>query len=158
MNILEYWAKLVAAGLISENLKNVYARNHFLLKTWIIYSPENLDPNSDLGVICRIQMNYNELSNFERMQDKDIQLRKDGKDLYPLEWRKPTEDDIDKMCWFRQKEIILDSLFSIEEKKYYDRLYGSYYELYEYCLVADHGQLSPTQEDFEKVYELEQYK
>lgn len=91
--------------------------------------------------------------NYTKLFDGIIQLRKDGKDLYSLEWRRPTEQDIGKMCWFADvcfddnKRLHLDSLYGIENT-YLD----THDNGFEHCLLADHGQLAPTEEDFKRIY------
>ena len=94
MEIKEYWSILVAAGLIEEweNMEAIYKP----ITGWVIY--EN-HPN-DLDAIVIGKHKVSSGKNFAI-----IQLRKDGVNLYELEWIKPTEQDIGKMCWFWDDEF-----------------------------------------------------
>lgn len=148
MKITEWFARLVAAGLIPtkwDNIETIYKPS----KGWVIY---NNHPNDSDVIVVKHKVG----------QGKDyciIQLRKDGKDLYSLEWRKPTSEDIGKMCWFydNNKDIVLLSeirqYWSLSntfqpEKFCFEEDQFSYY----YCLLADHGQIAPTEDDFKQVY------
>ena len=85
----------------------------------------------------------------DKDNNKKITLRKDGVNLYELEWRKPTEYDIGKMCWLKDDELgcIALTMFSNCDFEFMKiEPYNSKY------LLADHGQIAPTEQDFIKVY------
>jgi hypothetical protein len=83
----------------------------------------------------------------------DIQLRKDGIDLVKLQWQKPTEADIGKMCWFytfrdgiilcKLKSVLKEGAFIANETVSFN---------YTKCLLATNGRICPTIEDFEEAY------
>ena len=144
MTITEYFCRMCAAGLMPE-WENIWYR-----------CGEIKD-----GSNCCNTYNSMEVCKYLNVEKPDdaFQLRKDGVNLYKLEWRKPDVEDVGKMCWFwRPNTIILDYLLGItldEELNlvYYDRLNEFVVNhSYDYCLLADHGQLAPTEQDFIKVY------
>lgn len=133
MNIKEYWDKLVAAGL-APNWDNV----------WAEYNPTGqviLFLNDKFGAI-RIETKP-EAGVFEQycVSISRIRLRKDGIDLHGLTWRKPTEEDIKQVCWYKFGTEITLTTFTNEMLKEKCK-----------CLLADHGRLAPAIEDFQKVF------
>jgi hypothetical protein len=124
MTITEWFARAVAAGLMPE-WKNVIA--YWSGDTANVYN-DDTDESFQTGI---------DVDEFDC-----IQLRKDGKDLYSLEWRKPTKQDVGRMCWCNQS--------------YCGRFELLYQKIYEdsdisNCL-ADHGAIAPTEADFLKAY------
>jgi hypothetical protein len=143
MKITEYWATLVAVGL-AHKFKNVEARLDINFKktpTWFI----KVDNGGTSW--CNWQVDDCELQEGHKI----VQLRKDGKDLYKLEWRKPTLDDVGKMCWFSTGYGSMELAKLKEIKLGYKADTITSYE-YNYCLLADHGQVSPTEADFKRIY------
>ncbi len=136
MKITEWFARAVAAGLMPD-WKNIYVkRNHE--DSIMFYNNINCDEE--------IMLNYD-----SNIYVEDCQLRKDGKDLFKLEWRKPTEHDVRKMCWFIDGDnIILAELKNILNDRMHK--YRTNFDGFVYCILADHGQIAPTKEDFERVY------
>jgi hypothetical protein len=141
MKITEWFARAVAAGLMPE-CKEITA---IFLKIsgdyfWVITGGNSWQ---DMKTYYSIPSDLVSESN-----DKKITLHSNGKDLYSLEWRKPTKQDVGKMCWlltidsFDGKVIMLISL--AEEDLYSEFSYQ--------ILLADHGQIAPTEADFLKVY------
>ena len=143
MNIKEYWARLVDSGL-APDWDNVVAHWYRESEAW------GLDNNKSGGRVLST------IPSLEHPKDQEykncvIQLRKDGKDLYELEWRKPTEEDVGKMCWF-YNEIGMDNIPEISLTKLDDIEEDIDEENENCCLLADHGQIAPTPEDFIKVF------
>ena len=140
MKITEYWARLVASGL-APDCENVFLYINRILK---YYSIRNDNYNHTL--LIKTEKDDTLIFN----SNNEIQLRKDSVDLYHLEWRKPTEQDIGKMCWFYNDDynaIVLANL-EVENGQYrYDFRLPPYD-----CLLANHGQIAPTAEDFKQVY------
>ena len=143
MDIKEYWARLVASGLAPdwesiENIIAIYDGEYWVIQ---IYSSDSL--------LYAYRANKYSIESSECIGD-EIQLRKDGVDLYHLDWRKPTEQDIGKMFWFYNDDynaIVLANL-EVENGQYkYDFRLPPYD-----CLLASHGQIAPTIEDFKQVY------
>ena len=86
MNIKEYWAKLVASGLAPDwDDVWVIPLTH---PTQIILAPVSNLEQILSTYIENIRISSSICDEF----DNTIQLRKDGIDLYKLEWQKPTED------------------------------------------------------------------
>lgn len=158
MNIQEWFARAVAAGLMPDSLKNVYAKYMCYNNDswfWVIY-------NAEFDGLIPIEYMKIEIKNLSGL-DKDgsgdqrtIQLRKDGKDLYSLEWRKPTESDVGKMCWISEPDGVLMlaeisgiGLWAITvlNKK------GKPYTV-QNVLLANHP-FPPTEQDFKRIYESE---
>jgi len=135
MTIQEYWAKLVAAGLAPDwgNVHGIMYKG-----SAIFYSDIELLFQSDLEEVS--------------------QLRKDGIDLVYLEWQKPTEQDIGKMCWLRKGTKSNIECGILKESKKWNNFYGDYAykdnngEDYRFFLSATHGRLAPNVEDFERAY------
>ena len=104
MTITEYFARMCAAGLMPTSqecneILAVYGRFGWALRFGDgknYYIPIELSPIAKCNV---------------------IQLRKDGVNLYELEWRKPTEQDVGKMCWHLNNNVI--SLAEIKSIKHY---------------------------------------
>lgn len=144
MNIKEYWARLVVANL-APDWKNVIAvlgaTNQWLLSNCEPF-PEIIETPRIIGI----------------KDDTEIQLRKDGVDLYKLEWRKPTEEDIGKMCWFYDgyyKNWNYGILYNITLLYYPENTNvkkTNHHQGWGRCLLADHGQIAPTEQDFIEVY------
>jgi len=146
ITITKYWARLVAAGLAPED-KEVYA--------------ENFSTDIQIPHIFNNDIYINLSGLHERLKIPIIQLRKDGKDLFKLEWRMPTKNDIGKKCWFlvgwdagnRSQGIMLSNF----EEKYpigYAFETNMQPDLSKYCLVADYGQICPTFEDFRRIFSV----
>ena len=144
MDIKEYWARLVASGLApkEDNICASYNpyRSHYL---------KIADDN-------RLLLCANFKNTICEKAIDPIQLRKDGVDLYHLEWRKPTEQDIGKMCWFLvgydEGGIMLSSLWAVDENNIYGAEANIVTDTSEYCLMASYGQIAPTIKDFKQVY------
>lgn len=139
LSVTEWFARAVAAGLMPE-CKEVTA---IFLKIsgdyfWVITGGNSWQ---DMKTYYSITSDLISESN-----DKKITLRSNGKDLYSLEWTKPTEQDVGKMCWFWNRSAI--SLVALD----YHRL-NLIANNVDFCgLLADHGQIAPTEADFLKVY------
>jgi hypothetical protein len=128
MTITEWFCRAVTAGLMPE-YKNISV-NAVGTNIHMIY---DVDTDNLITTVYTIQTEG---------EDDSIQLRKDGKDLYSLEWRKPTKQDVGRMCWCNQS--------------YCGRFELLYQKIYEdsdisNCL-ADHGAIAPTEADFLKAY------
>jgi hypothetical protein len=132
MKITEWFARAVVAGLMrtSSDLKATYDGYN-----WIITDDQT-----------GFEVDNDVVDSAEYIGD-EIQLRKDGKDLYSLEWRKPTESDIGKMCWYYDEEFSSITLFDFS----YTDLKGIEESGEEY-LIADHGQIAPNEADFKRIY------
>lgn len=134
--IQQYFAELVAAGL-APDWKNIEARLNvnFSSKhtTWFI--------RVDNGYVgwCNWQVDNCALAGGHEV----IQLRKDGKDLVKLAWRRPTKNDVGKQCWMLSSGVL--SLFTLEDGDL-SMLAG------EPLLLATNGRLCPEISDFEEVY------
>jgi hypothetical protein len=145
MLIQEYWAKLVVSGLAPE-CDNIFA-------VW--ESIETFGGSFDKCWLLR-QTNYETDYYFDFIPSLNIdkpvdnkftiQLRKDGIDLYKLEWQKPTEVDIGKMCWFYNRNAI--SLSDLDKYKF--DLINNNCQFF--CVLTTNGRLCPTVEDFEEAY------
>lgn len=148
MNIKEWYAVAVAAGLMP--------------KDYCIYGESYIDSNLNYGI--RLVNHSNDtiftIEGFSSKPLSTIALRKDGVDLYKLEWRKPTaDDDIGKKCWFWNG---IGNLGITSSKLYrdwfFETLTGEHLVRsdegidYRYCLLADHRQIAPTEEDFMEVF------
>lgn len=156
LTIQEWFARSVAAGLMPEcNYAFAeYSESWHGVKEWSIYTGMTENCRDTILVRKVIEKPDDE-------EDARVSLRKDGKDLYLLEWRKPTEQDVGKMCWFANenshRRIEIDAFGYLNKmcNEYNNQLcyfaYGSGYIHY-YCLLADHGRLAPTEADFIKVY------
>jgi hypothetical protein len=152
MTIKEYWARLVAAGLIPNKWKDVKAilkraQCYEMYKYVILSKYGDLTTNIEVKIPDHIQEEID--------MNEEIQLRKDGVDSVELEWVKPTENDIGKMGWIIADHGVLMSITMTEISKkgkvttYNDN--GWPWSTY-YVLVASHGQIAPTPENFKKVY------
>lgn len=146
LTIQQWFAKAVAAGLMSEwhGIKackaNITSPNNW----WELHTNNNL-------IFMRLM--YAPIR-CERKDPIIINLRIDGKDLYSLEWRKPNEQDVGKMCWFLLPNLgIIQSI--IADIKYLGKVkhYLTKNSVYcPYCLLADHGQIAPDEEAFKRAY------
>lgn len=115
MKITEYWAKLVAAGL-APNYENMYA----------IYGKfVTADESTEYGWYFTSTLDDDDLDYYDFYpsiecekccEDTVIQLRKDGVNLYELEWRIPKHEDIGKMCY----ESTCFCYYDIGIRKVYD--------------------------------------
>lgn len=137
MKITEWFARAVSAGLVPE-WGDIIADYFPSSKEWHIGSLEK-----NLSFI---------IPNIETIKQGDrntIQLRKDGKDLYSLEWRKPTENDIGKKTWMLACDgtLLLQTITEISISRGQLKAFP--------CLLADHGQICPDVESFRKVYDEE---
>jgi hypothetical protein len=137
MTIQEWYARAVAAGLMPD-WKNIIA--YWSGDTANVYN-DDTDQYIETGI---------EVDEFDH-----IQLRSNGKDLYSLEWRKPTEHDIGKMCWFWSYNFItclskLHTILSHHACSQNTYMGNSVHACY--CLLADHGAIAPTEADFLKAY------
>jgi len=141
MTIQEYWTKLVAARLAPES-KYAWAdssqyKDGIRIKVWIGKDEYMVLPTTLIDKI-----------------DKPIQLRKDGIDLVHLEWRKPTKQDIGKMCWFYDRHnntITLSELRNYLPNEIVWR-YESNCMFYSEAIFATHSRLAPTIKDFKEIY------
>ena len=150
MTITEYFARMCAAGL-APDWDNIWALE---VDNKTVYL-------ADMDFIhCAIGHSHKAtLIHDVSTTQREIQLRKDGVNLYQLEWRKPTEQDIGKMCWFYNEEpnikgynVTKDILKDLYNNCYYIGYWEDDKTYYDYCLLADHEQIIPTVEDFKKVY------
>lgn len=139
LTITEWFARAVAVGLMPD-VEGIYAEWSERDGFWELYIDNTLMQNI---IICS-----------DGKKSEQIQLRKDGKDLFELEWRKPTESDIGKMCWVRHYDRTI-KLLLIENVRINSRVSfinsNSLYEIKD-CLLADHGQIAPTEADFKRIY------
>ena len=154
MRITEWFARAVAAGLMPDD-EDISGRIVFTEgKRTIMLFNESKE-------IYRVEELWNSNST---VIGNDTQLRKDGKDLFGLEWRKPTEGDVGKMCWFysnrnhKDKTVYCAELFEFQNEfnvmgtKFIYHLAGEYARPEKYCLLADHNQVAPTEADFKRIY------
>ena len=128
--IQEYFAELSAAGLApdwSDVIANTGAN-----KANRIWRLE--DPNYNISTWIPFNLQWGAKS--ER-----IQLRSNGIDLVKLEWQKPIEQDVGKMCWVYDKEYDVIGLMKLRQSDFP-------FPEDEYCLLATHGRLAPRPEDF----------
>jgi len=144
--IQEFWAELVTAGLLPfANCENATAKYHGC--AWRIRL------SNDIHIYDMNIFDLKSTNNYE-----PIQLRSNGIDLVKLEWQKPTEQDVGKMCWFWDFEIglIVHGELCLNKDMDYDGQFAvklnNEYEPYEYCLVATHGRLAPEPKNFEEAY------
>lgn len=141
MKITEWFCRTVAVGLIPE-WPDIYAEMHTVTvdgleqQQYCCVSKVKEDDNFCLP--------YNYIESF----DGTIQLRQNNKDLYSLEWRKPTEQDVSKMCWFYDADSIGITLSTLAVCDFQRRQYDEDY----FFLLADHGRLAPTEADFKRIY------
>ena len=141
--IQEYWSKLVAAGL-TPNWQNTVGGIYEIGNAFVIYFKDDKS----------IQNNILEIRTTDLCKlSERIQLSKNGIDLVKLEWRKPTEQDVEKMCWIMlyDKTLLIAKIEKVSIYGYiscYDN--NSLYNIN--VLLATHGRLAPTIEDFEEVY------
>ena len=142
--IQQYFAEMSAAGLVPDckQAHNIYACQVNWFECWHIKLMEKnqRDPFSVIIIPYSI---------IAKSGISVIQLRSNGKDLAKLEWQKPTEQDVGKMCWFYSCDysgfITLSELGSCDEERMkHDESY--------LCLLATHGRLCPEPSDFEEVY------
>lgn len=139
LTIQQWFARAVAAGLMPEweNVWAIYTKSGWVLRDCqggeSYYIPVELSPIS---------------------KSNTIQLRSNGKDLYSLEWRKPTEQDVGKMCWVKHYDRSI-KILPIENVRIDNRVSfissNSLYNIKD-CLLADHGQIAPTESDFKRIY------
>jgi hypothetical protein len=141
MNIKEYWARLVSAGL-APDWKNVWA--YWDDNGYRIQNPIDISNHYALYTPLPICIK----------SDETIQLRKDGIDQYKLEWREPTEQDIGKECWFSEdgfKTFYYGKLGQIEDESGFVEIGGKFIDEdgkdYEYCYLAINGRTAPMVED-----------
>lgn len=140
MKITEWFCRTVAVGLIPE-WPDIYAEMHTVTvdgleqQQYCCVSKVKEDDNFCLP--------YNYIESF----DGTIQLRQNNKDLYSLEWRKPTKEDYGKSAWFitETKHIILKVVID----DYDEYCINNEYRMY---LLANHGQIAPTEADFKRIY------
>ncbi len=138
LTIQEWFARAVAAGLMPDD-EDISGRIVFTEgKRTIMLFNESKE-------IYRVEELWNSNST---VIGNDTQLRKDGKDLFGLEWRKPTEGDVGKMCWLSTTDAydrkIVMCITLTEEDLYSEFSYQT--------LIADHGQISPTEQNFKRIY------
>lgn len=137
MNITEWFARAVAAGLMPE-WEDIIASTG-VNKTNRIWRLE--DPNYNISTWIPYNLQWG-------VPGEKIVLRRKGKDLYSLEWRKPTEQDVGKMCWFYDSDENYITLAILAICDFQRRQYDEDY----FFLLADHGQIAPTEADFIKEY------
>lgn len=139
MEITEYWARLVASGLAPDWDNVWYAQGELRDEEYLS------ETRASLEVPAHFEMYYSK---------EPFKLREEGIDLYRLEWRKPTKEDVKKMCWFINKngDIIKYTWLNEVEcghKIMRFRVGGIWYRQ---CLLADYGQIAPTVADFKRIY------
>lgn len=153
MKITEWFCRAVAAGLMPK-WENIYS-TQIGINSFVIASP-------DKGYIEICNTNIDAFKMFENIAliDNSVILRSNGKDLYSLEWRRPTEQDVGKMCWLRIGGcIILAELKDMyqelcENTNWLYWIYNTSYDgsFTDDILLADHGQITPTESDFKRIY------
>lgn len=143
MKITEWFARAVAAWLMPE-WENIFATYEWDYETWVLTNSEKNTKEIWLHD-C-----FDPIPYINGAEDtlQYIQLRKNGKDLYSLEWRKPTEQDVSKMCWFYDADSIGITLSTLAVCDFQRRQYDEDY----FFLLADHGRLAPTEADFKRIY------
>ena len=133
LTIQQWFARAVAAGLMPEweNVWAIYTKSGWVLRDCqggkSYYIPVELSPIS---------------------KSNTIQLRKDSKDLYSLEWRKPTKQDIGRHIWILER-------WSSTRLSYIDCSIADFDENGNNCtkaILADHGQIAPTEQNFKQAY------
>ena len=148
--IQEFWAELVTSGLAPDWSDVIASTGANKNRIWRLE-----DPNYNISTWIPFNLQWGAKS--ER-----IQLRSNGIDLVKLKWQKPTEQDVGKMCWFYDQDIksvtlnkLLDLSHSFSDHSipiFKMALMSYKTEWYNYCLLAIHGRLAPTIDDFEECY------
>ena len=137
--IQQYFAEMSAAGLVPDckQAHNIYACQVNWFECWHIKLMEK-NQRDPFSVII---IPYNIIA---KSGISVIQLRKDGKDLVKLEWQKPTEQDVGKMCWVCSKACGVIGLLELRKKDFP-------FDDDELTLLATHGRLCPEPSNFEEV-------
>ena len=164
MNIEEYWARLVAAGLAPDwkNVCAVYDGDKSI--EWKITD----DGTTDIMLSTNI---VNSVNGKAVQGSATVQLRKDGKDLFKLKWRTIPleaflEEGEEQRYQDRMRWLLIDGKYIVKRKVGWIETESESYGLNEKeiywdadgkdlaykSLMADHGDIAPTLEDFKEVY------
>ena len=152
MKITEWFSRGVASGIILRVQNIKFSLEHIPgqgeNKDWyLIFDGGNCVRKCDIPI---------PINTPDRLENP-IQLRKDGVDLYHLEWIKPTKEDIGKMCWVKDEYDDRITIMEFSKKMFLlmnpnsmklPKTRNIYYRV----LIASHGQICPKLEDFKQVY------